>query len=178
MQQPEDTGPEGQQFQFLIGDWDVEGVRFRDDGTELTRYGGTWHASYLNDGRMVMDVFRIMGPHGKEVSSIVTLRTYCPATARWELAGLATQQPAWNAQWHGHWQDGEMVLDATGSGADGATTRNRIRFFDIGEHGFRWESHLSRDGERWVKSAALTARRQPRVASTASTATARNTTHE
>lgn len=178
MQQPEDSGPEARQFQFLIGDWDVLGVRFREDGSELARYGGTWHASYLNGGRMVMDVFRTMGPDGEETSSIVTLRTYCPATARWELAGLATQQPAWNAQWHGHWQDGEMVLDATAVAADGTTIRNRIRFFEIEQHSFRWESHLSRDGERWVPSASLIARRQKRVANAASTATARNTTHE
>ena len=30
--------PENQQFDFLIGDWDVDATRFKDDGTVLFWY--------------------------------------------------------------------------------------------------------------------------------------------
>lgn len=153
---------ENLQFQFLIGDWRVEGSRFTAAGDIQTRYSGVWRAQYMHGKRIVLDDFAVQLPSGEEVSSFVTLRSYCPLTQRWEIAGLGAFQPAMNGEWFGRMEDDEMVLQATARLADGSVVRNRIRFHDIAPGRFRWESHNSfDDGGSWVRAASLIAVRRP-----------------
>jgi hypothetical protein len=152
--------PETRQFDFLIGDWNVDGTRYRSDGSVLITYKGSWSARYLNEGRMVLDDFKVLAPTGEIISSFVTLRSYCEVTARWELQGLGALQPAAPVEWYGHWKDGEMLLEAVGKNPQGATVRTRIRFFDIQPQLFSWESKISADqGQVWTRFAALKANR-------------------
>ena len=149
---------QSRQFDFLIGNWNVVVTRIKDDGSVLFQYKAKWEARYLNDGRMIIDDFKACGPSGEEVSSFVTLRTYSEVTQRWEMQGLAALQPAGPTEWHGIWQDGEMLLDATGKNADGKTIRTKIRFYEIQKDQFSWSSKTSRDeGISWVLTASLLA---------------------
>lgn len=110
---------------------------------------------------MVIDDFKALTPSGDAISSYVTLRSYCEATQRWELTGLAAQQRATPTQWYGHWQDGEMRLDASGPNPQGQTIRTKIRFFNIKPDSFSWESQASSDnGKTWYLSATLTSTRR------------------
>jgi hypothetical protein len=152
--------PEGRQFDFLIGHWDVAATRYGSDGSIVLEYRASWNARHLNDGRMVMDDFKSRAPDGREISSYVTLRTYCETTGRWEMAGLAALQPAANAQWNGQFKDGEMQLEAKGANPEGKTVLTRIRFFDISQERFSWESRVSVDGgATWMRQASLIATR-------------------
>lgn len=152
---------EGRQFDFLIGDWDVQAMRYNEDGAPLFQYKASWNAKYLNDGRMIVDDFKAYAPTGQAISSYVTLRTYSETTHRWEMAGLSALQPAVAAQWHGEFKDGEMLLDATGNDPAGNMIKTKIRFFDITTSSFSWESKMSRDaGQTWVKTASLLASRK------------------
>ncbi|MBI2770956.1 MAG: hypothetical protein HYX47_15130 [Burkholderiales bacterium] len=153
--------PEASQFDFLIGDWDVEATRLKEDGAPLLRYTAAWNAVHLNGGRMVMDDFRALGPAGQPVSSFVTLRTYSESTQRWEFVGLQALQPPFPMEWHGAFVDGEMLLDASGKGPQGQLVKTKIRFFDIAAGSFSWESSMSLDGgTRWKKTAQLQATRK------------------
>lgn len=100
---------EAKQFDFLIGEWDVEATRYNEDGSPLLNYKALWSATHLNEGRMVMDDFKALGPNGQPVSSFVTLRTYSEATNRWEIVGLQACQPALPTEWHGAFKDGEYA---------------------------------------------------------------------
>ena len=152
--------PEGQQFDFLIGDWDVAATRYKEDGSPLFQYKASWNAKYLNDGRMIVDDFKAYTPTGQAVSSYVTLRTYSEATHRWEMAGLSALQPAASAEWYGELKDGEMLLDASGKDPAGNLVKTKIRFFNIATNSFSWESKVSRDeGKTWIKTAFLLASR-------------------
>lgn len=154
------TPPESQQFDFLIGNWDVAATRYKEDGSVLLQYSANWQARHLNEGRMVMDDFKALTPAGQDVSSYVTLRTYSEANQRWEMAGLAALQPAIQAQWFGEWKDGEMQLSAVGNNPTGGTIHNRIRFFNITECSFSWESRISyNEAASWALSASLQATR-------------------
>ena len=51
--------PEGQQFDFLIGEWDIAATRYKDDGTPLFQYKASWNAKHLNEGRMIVDDFNL-----------------------------------------------------------------------------------------------------------------------
>jgi hypothetical protein len=153
---------ESRQFDFLIGNWDVAATRYKEDGSVLFHYRANWNAKYLNEGRMIVDDFKALGPAGQTISSYVTLRTYSEATHRWEMTGLAALQPAASAEWHGEWKDGEMLLDASGKDPAGNAIRTQIRFFNITKNSFAWESRTSRDeGKTWVKAASLLASRAP-----------------
>jgi hypothetical protein len=150
---------ESKQFDFLIGNWNVDGARFKEDGTPLLKYKAPWSAVHLNGGRMVMDDFKALGPNGQPVSSFVTLRTYSEVTNRWELAGLQAVSPAMPSEWYGVAKDGEMLLDATAKTPNGEV-KNRIRFFNITANSFSWESSMSFDqGKSWRKVAELKATR-------------------
>lgn len=154
--------PESRQFDFLIGHWSVAARAFNEDGTVLRQYAAHWDAQSLNGGRMVMDDFRAQTPDGRDMSSFVTLRTWCESTGRWELTGLSAFQPAVQTRWHGQWHDGEMRLEASGKDPQGFAVDTRIRFFDIEPDRFAWESHLSWDGGKtWVRTASLVASRLP-----------------
>jgi hypothetical protein len=150
--------PETRQFDFLIGEWQVAGTRYKPDGSLLMNYRAIWVAQHLNEGRMVMDDFKALAPTGEVVSSFVTLRTYSEATARWEMQGLAALQPAMPAEWHGQWTGREMHLQALGKTAQGVSIRTKIRFFDIQPQQFAWESTWSADdGATWARGASLNA---------------------
>ena len=154
--------PEARQFDFLIGTWDVSATRYKEDGSVLFQYKASWGAQALSEGRMIMDDFKALAPTGEPISSFVTLRTYSEATGRWELQGLAALQRAAALEWHGTWQDAQMVLDAAGQGPDGKPLRTRIRFFQIERDRFSWESRVSQDGGKtWFRNASLNAVRTP-----------------
>jgi len=152
--------PQTRQFDFLIGDWNVSGSRFKPDGTLLLEYQAKWTARHLNQGRMVFDDFKALSPAGTEISSYVTLRTYSETTQRWQMSGLAALQPAAVASWVGEWRNGEMQTLAVGKDPAGNSVRNRIRFFRIEQSSFSWESSLSLDdGKTWFPAASLLATR-------------------
>jgi len=149
---------QSRQFDFLIGLWDVVATRFKEDGSVLFQYKAMWEAKHVNDGRMIIDDFRACGPSGEAISSFVTLRTYSETTQRWEMQGLAALQPAAPTEWHGVWQDGEMLLDASGRNADGKLIRTKIRFYEIERDRFSWSSKTSRDESvTWIPTASLVA---------------------
>jgi len=151
---------ESKQFDFLIGEWDADAVRYKEDETPLFKYKAKWSAIHLNDGRMVMDDFKALGPTGQPVSSFVTLRTYSEATHRWELVGLQALQPSVPTEWHGIAKDGEMLLDAIARLPTGDFVHTRIRFFNITSNSFSWQSSTSHDrGASWRRTAELTATR-------------------
>ncbi|MEP6823311.1 MAG: hypothetical protein ABI919_00740 [Ramlibacter sp.] len=152
--------PESHQFDFLIGEWDVNATRFKEDGTPLFEFRASWSAVLLNEGRMVMDDFKALAPTGQPVSSYVTLRTYSEVSQRWEMTGLQALQPSASTEWGGVCRNGEMLLDVTGKDPAGNPVHTKIRFFDISTNSFSWESSMSRDeGKSWSKTAVLLAAR-------------------
>ncbi len=90
----EGPSSESRQFDFLIGEWNVEATRYKEDETPALNYRAIWSAKSLNEGRMVMDDFQALAPNGEPISSYVTLRTYSEVTRRWEMVGLQALQPS------------------------------------------------------------------------------------
>jgi hypothetical protein len=150
---------EADQFDFLIGEWTVSGCR-HDAGAVQQRYQARWRAESLHGGRMVLDDFTVVSPTGQELSSFVTLRTYAPATSRWEIAGLAALQPGIDGRWNGQVVGAEIHLAAEIRSTDGRILHNRIRFHRIEKDRFFRESHNSHDDRvTWELAASLIANR-------------------
>jgi hypothetical protein len=53
------------------------------------------------------------------------------------MTGLAALQPDVNAEWFGEWNDGEMLMSATGKDPAGNLVRSKIRFYHIAKDSFR-----------------------------------------
>jgi len=155
------SGPEAKQFDFLIGNWDVEATRYKEDESPAFNYSASWSARHLNEGRMILDDFQALGPTGVPVSSFVTLRTYSEVTKRWELVGLQALQPSVPTEWHGTFTDGQMFLDTIATLPNGHRVYTKIRFFDLKPDSFSWESSMSLDqGHTWRRTASLKAKRK------------------
>jgi len=120
------------------------------------RYG-VRHGVAIN---ALLDDFTVVSPTGQELSSFVTLRTYAPATSRWEIAGLAALQPGIDGRWNGQVVGAEIHLAAEIRSTDGRILHNRIRFHRIEKDRFFWESHNSHDDRAtWRLAASLIANR-------------------
>ncbi len=148
-------------FDFMVGEWDADVVRFAPDGSVQQEQVGRWSAQSLFDDRMIEDRFVALAD-GRFVSAAVTLRTYSPATSQWEMVFLWAEQPVPNMKnFVGRRVGGEMHLTAQQVTPDGKVVENRIRFFDITKDGFSWEHRSSVDrGETWRVNTSIEARRR------------------
>lgn len=151
---------QARQFDFMLGEWAARTTRFRPDGSELASFGGTWRATSLHGGRMLFDEFVARFEDGPELAYMATLRSYCPASERWEMTFLVAHQPLRITSFSGHWTGDEMLLSGSGQTLDGRPMQSRVRFFGISERGFDWENLVSLDdGENWYRDSVIRARR-------------------
>lgn len=154
------TPKEGSQFDFLLGEWSARSRRFRPDGSEIGGYDGTWCARSLHDSRMILDEFTAHLDDGSELSYMATLRTFSPATRRWEMTFLIAHQPQRITSFSGVFENGEMRLEGSGRTLEGAPVDARVRFFDITPTSFEWENRVSLDGgASWYRDSTISARR-------------------
>lgn len=133
----------------LIGDWTMQAVIDRDDGT---RYHGTGtiHFGWVLEGRAIQDVWILPGVfHG------TTLRVYDPGLDAWHIL--------WSDPLHQFYaqQIGRVVgADIVQEGSDGAGHPIRWRFTDITSDSFLWIGERSSDGgATWQRQTEFRARR-------------------
>ena len=151
---------EASQFDFLLGEWQARTTRYRPDGSEIGGYPGTWRARHLHDGRMILDEFTARLEDGSEISYMATLRTFSPATRRWEMTFLIAHQPQLITSFSGSFEDGEMKLEGSGRTLAGQPVLARVRFFEITPTSFQWETRVSLDrGATWYRDSAIAAHR-------------------
>ncbi len=153
-------GPSGSDFDFFLGDWEANVTRYAPDGSVLQKYEGSFSAQSLFGGRMIEDRF-VPRVDGIDAGAVITLRTYCVATAQWEMVILWAQQPIpdWT-NFVGNRVDGEMHLSAQHQGPDGQVVLSRIRFYEITSDSFSWDHRSSfDDGDTWHVHTVMTVRR-------------------
>jgi hypothetical protein len=156
-----DSGSSQNDFDFTLGEWDADVLRYAADGTVATEAKGRWSAKKSFGGKVVEDHF-IQQADGEEDVAAFTLRTYCEETQRWEMVYLWATQPATGVvAFVGNRVDSEMHLDLQQLGPNGLVVIARIRFFDISDDGFSWENRMSVDnGATWFLSTLLRLRRR------------------
>lgn len=131
------------QFEFVIGDWDVEITWYPPQG-EPNTYKSRWHNHWFNNGFDVMQEWR--GPYitGTE------FRHYDATLGHWTGKNLYVG---------GNWVnttarvDGDnMVVIIEASNATDGAFLNRETYFDITDNRWRMKSDRSFDnGETWIK---------------------------
>ncbi len=71
-------------FDFTLGEWDADVVRYAADGKVTKEAKGGWSARTSFGSKVIQDHF-IQQVDGVDDAAAFSLRTYCEETQRWEL---------------------------------------------------------------------------------------------
>jgi hypothetical protein len=134
-------------YGWLVGSWDLDVIRFLDDGSKRQRKG-EWHFGWVLEGRAIQDVW-IVPPRGElrrgdaaaNFNSYgTTLRIYDPRIDAWQIQWIdpVTQNFLTMV---GRKQDDDIVQ--LGKNAEGHTIR--WSFSEITPNSFRWRGETLRD---------------------------------
>lgn len=147
------TGGGAQAFDFMIGWWDIEYRAYDVETGEVTSIlDAVQHAEYRNEGSLIVDEWTSYDPETRDqVSYGVTLRSYSPATGRWQHTYLRSGQQTAASAFSGQWSNGEMRASGSTIIPDGRVLHFRLRFYDITENDFKWMEEWSiDDGRTWA----------------------------
>jgi hypothetical protein len=136
-------------YGWLIGDWEMDGTVYLDDGT-VYKQRGEIHFGWVLEGRAIQDVWILPGAfYGS------TLRVYDPGLDAWHILWSDPLKQYYTRQ-IGRARGKDIVQD--GKLEDGALVR--WSFTEITPNSFRWLGERSRDdGATWHLQAELLARR-------------------
>ncbi len=143
--------PQARQFDFWIGEWDVENQN-RDPRTPAD---STWHATGaatdrvypVLDGCAIVELWDGYLTFGHVVG--FSVRTYDPDAGRWTLLlnWPAGQGPIFSTL-DGTFEGGVGRFFNEARGPAGEVVRNRYTFSDVTPGSLRWDAAVSRDGGR------------------------------
>ena len=156
--------PEVAQFDFLIGQWDIEASP-KVSGLVAMIHGtphllGSWKAWRALDGFGVDDEVRVVDGGGNPMSLSRALRVYDPKAHHWAIESLDVYAARFSAA-TAQWQGGEMHVSGTGSTPDGKAYLSRTRFFEIGPDHFKMRQDRSYDnGASWDEGAVTVSARR------------------
>jgi len=149
-------------YGWLIGSWDLDVTRFRDDGS-VRRWPGEWHFGWTLEGRAVQDVWIVppRGP-GRQADAAANANSYGST-----LRVYDPQLDAWHIQWTDPVTQAYLTMIGRQEGADivqlgTAPDGRRVRwsFRDITPDSFRWCGEISDDeGASWHLNVEFLARR-------------------
>jgi len=129
------------QFEFLIGDWDVE-ITWQSPQGDTNTYSAKWHNHWINDGYDVMQEWR--GPYATGAE----FRHYDPELGYWVGQNLYAGRSWVNTTARVSGDNMIVVIEASNP-SEGAFL-NRETYFEISENRWRMKSDRSfDDGKTW-----------------------------
>lgn len=160
---------EARQFDFLIGQWEVEltpkvnGLVAMIHGTP--RLLGTWKAWPAFDGLGIDDELRVTDGSGNPVLLSHSMRIFDPQKQRWAISALDVYRARFSTA-VAIGQGEEIFVGGSGSDGEGRPYRSRSRFHAINQDSFEMQQDRSFDaGASWEEAAVVVVAR--RVASAA-----------
>ena len=152
-QAPATPRPEARQFDFLIGQWELE-VHPKADGLMAKIHGapqltGIWKAWRAFDGFGVDDEVRIIDKSGNPVSLSHAMRAYSSAENAWLVVSLDAYRGRLSES-KGQLQGSEMVLSGKSTDPEGKPVLTRARYSKITPDSFHLQNDRSADnGATW-----------------------------
>jgi hypothetical protein len=149
--------PEGSQFDFLIGTWNLQ-VQPNIPNVP-PKVSGKWTAQKSADGYMIVDEYRLFDDAGNTAYLGETYRVYNPQSKEWEFRYVEPYRGTWH-EGTGRMENGEMHLLQKTVRPDGSESLLKIRYFNISDNHFSWSSERSSDGGKtWTKGGSIEATR-------------------
>jgi hypothetical protein len=152
-QGPTAPRPEAKQFDFLIGQWELE-VHPKADTLMAKIHGapqltGIWKAWRAFDGFGVDDEIRIIDKSGNPVGLSHAMRAYSSSESGWLVVSLDAYRGR-IVESKGQLQGGEMVLSGKGTDPEGKPVLTRARYSQITADSFHLQNDRSADnGATW-----------------------------
>lgn len=152
-QGPTAPRPEAKQFDFLIGQWELE-VHPKADTLMAKIHGapqltGIWKAWRAFDGFGVDDEIRIIDKSGNPVGLSHAMRAYSSSESGWLVVSLDAYRGR-IVESKGQLQGGEMVLSGKGTDPEGKAVLTRARYSQITADSFHLQNDRSADnGATW-----------------------------
>jgi hypothetical protein len=152
-QAPTTPRPEAKQFDFLIGQWELE-VHPKTDSLMAKIHGapqltGIWKAWRAFDGFGVDDEIRIIDKSGNPVGFSHAMRAYSSAESGWLVVSLDVYRGRLTES-KGQLQDADIVLNGKGTDPEGKPVLTRARYSKITADSFHLQNDRSADnGATW-----------------------------
>ena len=139
-------------YGWLVGDWDLEVLRYRAVDVAARRIMGEVHAGWALEGRAVQDVWIMPRRADRKADDEKNINMYGTTLRVWD-----SSIQAWRITWinpvHNHveHQIGRLVgTDIIQIGARPDGTPTRWRFVERGDDSFHWLGEaLNADGASW-----------------------------
>ncbi|MGD8496138.1 MAG: hypothetical protein PVF05_08075 [Gemmatimonadales bacterium] len=159
--------PEARQFDFWLGEWDVQNHNRPPNGDRWFETGRATDRVYtVLGGCAVVEHWR--GYAFPQAGHIVgfSVRAWNPAAESWEAALLWPIGPNASFGTPSGGADGDdLVLRNQFEGSDGSTVLSRLLFTDIDDDAFTWMNGISHDGgDTWQASWRMDFTRRPATA--------------
>jgi hypothetical protein len=135
-------------YGFLVGDWEMDGVLYREDGTKYEAKGEI-HAGWVLEGRAIQDVWIF-----ERVFYGTTLRIYDPGLDAWHILWSDPTKQYFSKQL-GRARGKDIVQEGT----SGDGTPNRWRFTEMTSDSFHWIGETSDGRSDWVRVSEFFPRR-------------------
>jgi tetratricopeptide (TPR) repeat protein len=129
------VSPEYGQFDFWVGEWDVQNAQGQPVGTSSVQK--------LVDGCLVLENWTdSFGGSGK------SMNYYNPVTGRWHQNWVGSR--GWIQMYVGEFRDGALRYEGENAARDGTKSLERLTFFDLGPDRVRQLHEQSKDdGSTW-----------------------------
>jgi hypothetical protein len=139
----ESAAPELAQYDFLIGDWDVD-ITWNYPGQEPTKSKAKWHNHWVVNGTVVMLEWRGTQFTGTEI------RTWHPANKKWVGINVYPAFGGGYTEVTSEKIGDKMFVTVPTNGPDGAFI-NRETYYNIEADSYKMKSeHSYDDGETWT----------------------------
>lgn len=158
--QPPTAPPrEAAQFDFLIGQWEIE-LTPKVNSLAAMIHGkprllGSWKAWRAFEGFGIEDELRVTDGSGNPASLALAQRIFDTKNRRWLISSLDVYRQRFSSA-TAQWQDGEMRASGQGQSSEGRPFISRSRFHEITPERFRMSQDRSFDEGRSWEEGVLT----------------------
>ncbi len=147
--------PEARQFDFWIGDWDIQQKILGSDGGWIELPAHT-HVEPILGGCALLErwsgrvQFFWEGMSKPEAMDGMSVRAWDPKEAVWRIWWMDSRSRRLGVPAVGEFRDGRGEFESSRKGADGKTIRTRISFERLSTGRVHWDLAISRDaGRNW-----------------------------
>jgi hypothetical protein len=147
--------PQGRQFDFWLGEWNIQQKILRADGGWLELPAHTSVTSSMGDCALIehwkgeVEFFWEGMKHAEPLEAL-SVRAYDPQSGQWRLHWMSSRAPRFGNAFEGTFKDGRGEFFSTRQGPKGEQ-KSRITFSDITEITVHWDLAISNDeGKTWT----------------------------